>query len=102
VIWRKEKARQAIIDEFVAAPRDRWLYSLDVMRAARVRSGLYYRVIGSLERAGWLEATWEDAEPGRKHRRRLYRLTPTGRVGAAEREAVRDGTHWMTRRPDGR
>ncbi|HXH48722.1 MAG TPA: helix-turn-helix transcriptional regulator [Terriglobia bacterium] len=52
----------------------------EIGRTAKLRSGTLYPTLLRLERAGWLESRWEDANPhdlGRP-RRRYYRLTALG------------------------
>jgi PadR family transcriptional regulator, regulatory protein PadR len=55
-------------------------YGLDLMKAAGLRSGTLYPILVRLERAGWLQARWEDVDPVRAGRpaRRYYRLTADG------------------------
>jgi len=58
-----------------------WTYGLDLMRRTRLRSARFYTALRRLEDAGTVEATWEDLQPGKKHRRRMYRLTEATRKG---------------------
>lgn len=51
-----------------------WAYSLDLMRACKMRSGRYYPTMDTLESAGLVESKWDESEPNVKHRRRMYRL----------------------------
>ena len=44
--------------------------------------GMLYPVLHRLERLGYVEARWEQAESGR--RRKYYRLTPAGRTQLTE------------------
>ncbi len=44
--------------------------------------GMLYPVLHRLERLGFIEARWEQAETGRK--RKYYRITDTGRAQLAE------------------
>ena len=44
--------------------------------------GMLYPVLHRLERLGYVEARWEQAESGR--RRKYYRLTPAGRTQLSE------------------
>jgi Transcriptional regulator PadR-like family len=73
VARRRLQAQQQI----VWAMRDYdWHYGLDVMRTTGLRSGRFYPNLDRLMDLGHVEAKWADLEPGRKHRRRLYRLVP--------------------------
>lgn len=62
-------------------------YGLDLMRATGQPSGTIYPILVRLQRAGWVEATWEDVDPTQEGRppRRYYRLTPDA-VGTARIE----------------
>jgi DNA-binding PadR family transcriptional regulator len=56
-------------------------YGFDIMDATGIPDGTVYPALRRLERAGYLEAHWEDEEEAaRKHRpaRRYYRLTVAG------------------------
>ena len=48
-----------------------------------------YAALVQLEDAGWVESSWQAPAPGERLRRRLYRLTPGGRVAAAREVAAR-------------
>lgn len=41
-----------------------------------------YGVVDKLEDAGWLDSWWEDSPVEGRPRRRMYKLTPNGRVEA--------------------
>jgi DNA-binding PadR family transcriptional regulator len=62
-------------------------YGLDLMRGTGLPSGTLYPILVRLERAGWLDPSWEDIDPVAEGRpaRRYYRLTPLG-VTEARRE----------------
>jgi DNA-binding PadR family transcriptional regulator len=62
-------------------------YGLDLMQDTSLASGTLYPMLVRLERAGWVNAQWEDIDPVAEGRpkRRYYRLTPDG-VVAARRE----------------
>lgn len=67
-------------------------YGLDLMRASGHPSGTLYPILLRLQRAGWVDAVWEEIDPVAAGRpaRRYYRLTPDGRVAArAEIAALR-------------
>ena len=59
-------------------------YGLDLMRATGHPSGTLYPILLRLQRAGWVDAHWEDVDPVAAGRpaRRYYRLTPDGAVAA--------------------
>jgi PadR family transcriptional regulator PadR len=67
-------------------------YGLDLMRASGHPSGTLYPILLRLQRAGWVDAVWEEIDPVAAGRpaRRYYRLTPDGLVAArAEIAALR-------------
>jgi DNA-binding PadR family transcriptional regulator len=59
-------------------------YGYELMRITGVKSGSLYPILDQLERAGWLEAQWEELREGRAGRppRRWYRLTALGQAAA--------------------
>src|SRR5690348_14932116 len=69
--------------------RDGDLHGWAIMKATKRSGPTVYGVLDRLEDAGWISGRWEDEnpEPG-KPRRRLYKITPTGVVGA--REIIRE------------
>ncbi len=65
----------------LAAIRAGHRYGFDIMDATGIPDGSVYPALRRLERAGYLEARWEDkAEATARQRppRRYYRLTPEG------------------------
>ena len=65
-------------------------YGFDIMDATGIPDGTVYPALRRLERAGLLDAQWEDAtEAARRNRpaRKYYRLTPEG---TAALEAARE------------
>jgi PadR family transcriptional regulator, regulatory protein PadR len=62
------------------------LWGLAIIKATGHPSGSVYPMLERLERAGWLESSWEDEGVRRGPRRRLYALT---KEGAAEAKKVR-------------
>jgi len=64
-------------------------YGLQLMQATGLPSGTLYPILVRLERAGWVEARWEQTDPVAEGRpsRRYYRLTADGAV-AARREVT--------------
>ena len=58
-------------------------YGFELIRATKQPSGTLYPILVRLEKAGWVEAHWEEvaADAGRPARR-YYRLTTDGAVAA--------------------
>ena len=58
----------------------RELYGLEICQFAGLPSGTIHPILSRLERLGWLESRWEDADPrvAGRPRRRYYRLSPGG------------------------
>jgi PadR family transcriptional regulator, regulatory protein PadR len=72
-----------VLSAFCADPSvDR--YGLDLMRATGHPSGTLYPILVRLQRAGWVQARWEEVDPVQAGRppRRYYRLTGDGLVSA--------------------
>ena len=63
----------------------REMYGLELVRAAGLATGTIHPILARLEACGWLESRWEDLDPhaAGRPRRRYYRLSPHGVVGAA-------------------
>jgi PadR family transcriptional regulator, regulatory protein PadR len=61
------------------------LHGWAIMKATKRSGPTVYGVLDRLEDDGWISGRWEDEnpEPG-KPRRRFYRLTPTGVIGARD------------------
>ena len=60
------------------------VYGLEIAKATDLKSGTLYPILARLERAGWVESSWENvaaSEAGRP-RRRYYRLTGEGAESA--------------------
>jgi len=68
---------QAVLRELLADPT-REMYGLEICAAAGLPSGTIHPILARLERVGWLESFWEEADPHEKGRprRRYYRLNP--------------------------
>jgi|SRR4051794_16241613 PadR family transcriptional regulator PadR len=60
------------------------VYGLELGREAGLATGTLYPVLHRLTREGWIEASWEEADPSAlgRPRRRFYRLTALGEVAA--------------------
>jgi PadR family transcriptional regulator, regulatory protein PadR len=85
--WKKGSAELLILSLIEARPR----HGYDLARlieersdgALRFNAASLYPLLYRLERGGWIEGRWvEKADSTR--RRRLYRLTPSGRRRLAE------------------
>jgi DNA-binding PadR family transcriptional regulator len=62
------------------------LHGYDLMQATGVSSGTLYPMLLRFEEEGWLTSVWEKADPtaeGRP-RRRLYRITASGKRAASQ------------------
>ncbi len=73
-----------VVAQFVDQPAADW-FGYRLAKATGLPSGRVHENLIRLERAGWIEARWEDQadrEPHRGPRRRLYRLTALGRRAA--------------------
>lgn len=76
-------------------PGPRW--GLELIKLTGRPSGTIYPLLDRLERAGWVESSWDDDTTRRGPRRRLYTLTPDG-VEAA-RDVVRQARSRAVRPP---
>lgn len=59
-------------------------YGLDLMKVSSHPSGTLYPILARLQKAGWIEAHWEDVDPVQAGRpaRKYYRLTGEGAAAA--------------------
>lgn len=55
-----------------------------ISKATKTGSGTMYPLLQRLEIAKWIEGEWEDIDPSEigRPKRRFYKLTPIGQVGA--------------------
>lgn len=61
------------------------LHGWAIMRATKRSGPTVYGVLDRLEDMSWVTGEWETQNPDpSKPRRRFYRLTPTGHIGAVE------------------
>jgi PadR family transcriptional regulator len=62
------------------------IYGLELSRRAGLKTGTIYPALARLEQVGWVESTWEVADPALvgRPRRRLYLLTAEGARNARE------------------
>jgi DNA-binding PadR family transcriptional regulator len=74
-----------VLKAFLGSPGSE-LSGADVHKDSGVASGTLYPILLRLEAAGWFVSRWESIDPvsAGRPRRRLYRLTPSGIVRAAE------------------
>jgi PadR family transcriptional regulator PadR len=80
-----------------------WHYGLRLSEQAGIASGTAYPMLARLEKAKWLESTWEEAGPENegRPRRRLYRLTGDGeRAALGELEDIAKLARRVKRRRD--
>ena len=56
----------------------------EISKATKVGSGTMYPLLQRLEMANWIAGEWENIDPSDAGRpkRRFYKLTPVGQVGA--------------------
>jgi PadR family transcriptional regulator, regulatory protein PadR len=56
-----------------------------ISKATKIGSGTMYPLLQRLELAKWIEGEWEEVDPSEAGRpkRRFYKLTPAGQLGAA-------------------
>jgi PadR family transcriptional regulator PadR len=68
------------------------VYGLELVKAVKSKSGTIYPILARLERAGWLQAMWEEetehAGTSGGPRRRFYSLTGLGERRAREEIGV--------------
>jgi|ERR1700722_3785732 PadR family transcriptional regulator PadR len=58
----------------------------EISKATKVGSGTMYPLLQRLEIANWIVGEWENIDPSDAGRpkRRFYKLTPSGQVGARD------------------
>ena len=78
--------RQRHMDLLLAilAAREEGRFGADMWRLSGVPSGAMYVALAHLEREGLVVSSWAE---GTNPRRRLYQITPAGRLAAAGRDA---------------
>lgn len=69
----------AIFDQMLRSTAKSW-YGLELAQAADIGSATIYAALTRMERAGLVEASWENHDPSELGRpqRRLYVLSPAG------------------------
>lgn len=72
-----------VLGEFFNRPAER-LSGVEISRSTGLASGTLYPILFRLEDAGWLYSEWEGvaASQVKRPRRRFYRMTALGEVGA--------------------
>jgi len=84
----------AVLDVLLEHPAQ-WRHGYSVSRQTELPSGTLYPILMRLEKLGWLETQWEQAEKAGRPARHLYRLTGSGRSWAAEElRAARAKKFW--------
>lgn len=80
---RMTMATRAVLETLLSEPGNEQ-YGLALGAAAGLPSGTIHPILARLERAGWVQSSWEDIDPSREGRpaRRYYRLTDEGAVAA--------------------
>jgi DNA-binding PadR family transcriptional regulator len=76
---RMTQTTQAVLRALLEQP-SKEMYGLEICAAAGLPSGTIHPILARLEKAAWLESSWEEIDPhavGRP-RRRYYRLSPDG------------------------
>jgi len=69
------------------AIRAGYRYGADIMEVTELGGGSVYKTLSRLERKGWIEGRWEDAEIAeseKRPRRRFYTVTAEGERAAHE------------------
>lgn len=77
--FRRTENVVAVFNTMLERPRKSW-YGLELARHVDIGSATIYATLTRLERAGLLEATWENVDPSEvgRPRRRMYKLTAEG------------------------
>lgn len=75
---RRKRHEELLLALLAAKPSGR--FGVDMWHLAGIGSGAMYVALARLEREGLVTSSWaEDTDP----QRRLYRITPQGRIAAA-------------------
>jgi PadR family transcriptional regulator PadR len=80
-----------VLEYFLDAYRrgDQEVHGWAIMHAVKRSGPTVYGVLDRLEDAVWITGRWEENPEGGRPRRRLYRLTPNGRIEALQLLAER-------------
>ncbi len=78
-VLRMTMPTQLVLQALLAEPGEEQ-YGLQICTNAGLPSGTIHPILARLERVGWLESRWEDADPHEegRPRRRYYRFSPGG------------------------
>ena len=70
---------QAVLRALLERP-SKELYGLEICANAELPSGTIHPILARLEKAGWLESSWEEIDPHEegRPRRRYYKLSADG------------------------
>ncbi|GAB2571559.1 hypothetical protein Aab01nite_04380 [Paractinoplanes abujensis] len=68
----------------LAAEPAAWRYGYDLGKQLGLKAGSLYPILTRLAGRGFLDTTWDTDVPTGRPPRHLYRLTPFGRLLAAE------------------
>jgi PadR family transcriptional regulator PadR len=76
---RMTQTTQAVLRALLEQP-SREMYGLEICARAELPSGTIHPILARLEKAGWLESSWEEIDPREqgRPRRRYYKLSPDG------------------------
>jgi len=57
-----------------------------ISKVTKIGSGTLYPLLQRLELAKWITGEWEDVDPSEvgRPKRKFYKLTPSGQVGASQ------------------
>lgn len=78
---KARRQRHADLILAILAAREEGRFGADMWHLSGVPSGAMYVALARLEREGLVTSGWADDHAGRT--RRLYRITPAGRISAA-------------------
>lgn len=82
-----------VLDAFTRSHLDSGVYGLWLCKTTGLGSGTVYPILDRLERAGWVEARWEDSQPSGRPKRRSYVLTGAGKAAYAADQHRRGASH---------
>lgn len=81
-ITRVTEATVDVLDSLLTEREPIW--GLAIAKRTERTPASIYPILNRLESGGWIEGSWEVESDRPGPRRRLYRLTDTGRVGAQQ------------------
>lgn len=81
LLRRRRDRKLTRLATVLAADPDARHFGCPLIKAARLRAGVGYVLLGSMERDGWVKADWQDpVDERQRYPRRFYTLTDLGRV----------------------